>query len=62
VEPGHPFAIRRNGFGEVIAESMIGASGEVLGLRSDAMAKPGNPLAFILFNAPGAEQTQVYPE
>jgi predicted deacylase len=62
VEPGQPFAIQRNGFGEVVAEYVSGVSGEVLGLRSDAMAEPGNPLAFILFNAPGAEQTQVYPE
>jgi hypothetical protein len=37
-------------------------SGEILGLRSDAMAEPGNPLAFVLFNASGAEQAQVYPE
>ena len=33
-----------------------------LGLRSDAMAEPGNPIAFILFNAPGPEEVQVYPE
>jgi hypothetical protein len=37
-------------------------SGEILGLRSDAMAEPGNPLAFILFNAPAPEQAQAYPE
>ena len=41
---------------------MSGISGEVLGLRSDAMAEPGNPLAFILFNALGAQKAQVYPE
>jgi predicted deacylase len=62
VEPGQPVAIQRNGFGEVVAEYLSGVSGEILGLRSDAMAEPGNPLAFILFNAPAAEQVQVYPE
>jgi predicted deacylase len=62
VEPGQPFAIQRNGFSEVVAEYVSGVSGEVVGLRNDAMAEPGNPLAFILFSAPGAEQTQVYPE
>ncbi len=62
VEPGQPVAIQRNGFGEVVAEYVSGVSGEILGLRSDAMAEPGNPLAFILFSAPGADQPQVYPE
>jgi predicted deacylase len=62
VESGQKVAIQRNGFGEVVAEYASGVSGEILGLRSDAMAEPGNPLAFILFNAPGAEGAQVYPE
>jgi hypothetical protein len=26
------------------------------------MAEPGNPLAFVLFNAPEAKEAQVYPE
>jgi predicted deacylase len=62
VEPGQRVAIQRNGFGEVVAEYVSGVSGEILGLRSDAMAEPGNPLAFILFNAPAPEQVQSYPE
>lgn len=62
VEPGQKVAIQRNGFGEVVAEYASEVSGEVLGLRSDAMAEPGNPLAFILFSAPGAAEAQVYPE
>jgi predicted deacylase len=62
VEPGQKVALQRNGFGEVVAEYASEVSGEILGLRSDAMAEPGNPLAFVLFNAPGAEQAQVYPE
>jgi uncharacterized protein len=62
VEPGQRVAIQRDSFGEVVAEYDSGVSGEVLGLRSDAMAEPGNPLAFILFNAPAPAQPQVYPE
>ena len=62
VEPGQKVAIQRNGFGEVVAEYASDVSGEILGLRSDAMAEPGNPLVFILFNAPRAEEAQVYPE
>jgi predicted deacylase len=62
VEPGQKVALQRNAFGEVVAEYASDVSGEILGLRSDAMAEPGNPLAFILFNAPGAEAAQVYPE
>ena len=62
VEPGQKVALQRNAFGEVVAEYASEVSGEILGLRSDAMAEPGNPLAFVLFNAPGAEEAQVYPE
>ena len=62
VEPGQKVALQRNGFGEVVAEYASEVSGEILGLRSDAMAEPGNPLAFVLFNAPEAEEAQVYPE
>jgi predicted deacylase len=62
VEPGQKVALQRNAFGEVVAEYASDVSGEILGLRSDAMAEPGNPLAFILFNAPGAEEARVYPE
>jgi uncharacterized protein len=62
VEPGQKVALQRNGFGEVVAEYASEVSGEILGLRSDAMAEPGNPLAFVLFNAPEAKEAQVYPE
>jgi predicted deacylase len=62
VETGQKVAIQRNGFGAVVAEYTSGVSGKVLGLRSDAMAEPGNPLAFILFNAPEPEGGQAYPE
>ena len=62
VEAGQRIAIQRNGFGEVVGEDSSGVAGEVTGLRSDAMAEPGNPLAFILFNKPGPEDVQVYPE
>jgi predicted deacylase len=62
VEAGQRVAIQRNSFGEVVAEYASGVNGEVLGLRSDAMAEPGNPLAFILFNAPAPDEGQVYSE
>jgi predicted deacylase len=62
VEPGQRIAVQRNGFGEVVAEYASGVNGVVTGLRSDAMAEPGNPLAFILFNAPGLAETPSYPE
>jgi uncharacterized protein len=62
VEPGQKVAIQRDSFGEVVAEYESAVAGEVAGLRTDAIAEPGNPLAFILFNKPGAEDAQVYPE
>jgi predicted deacylase len=62
VQVGQRVAIQRNSFGEVVAEYRSGVDGEVLGLRSDAMAEPGNPLAFILFSAQDPEEGQVYPE
>ncbi len=61
VEAGQKLAIQRNSFGEVVASYTSSVAGEVAGLRSDAMAEPGNPLAFILFNkTPPDEDT--YPE
>ncbi|HSI40741.1 MAG TPA: succinylglutamate desuccinylase/aspartoacylase family protein [Xanthobacteraceae bacterium] len=62
VDAGQKVAIQRNSFGEVVAEYTSGVTGEVTGQRSDAMAEPGNPLAFILFHmaAPGGGET--YPE
>jgi hypothetical protein len=62
VEAGQQVAIQRNSFGEVVAEYTSGVSGEITGQRSDAMSEPGNPLVFILFNKPGPEDVQVYPE
>jgi hypothetical protein len=37
-------------------------SGEILGLRSDAMAEPGNPIAAIIFNQQTPESLQSYSE
>jgi predicted deacylase len=62
VEPGQKVAIQRDSFGEVIAEYRSGVAGEITGQRSDAMSESGNPLVFILFNKPGPQDAQVYPE
>jgi len=62
VEPGQQVAIQRNSFGEVVAKYASGVSGEVTGQRSDAMAEPGNPLVFILFNKTTAGGVETYPE
>ncbi|MEN0075012.1 MAG: succinylglutamate desuccinylase/aspartoacylase family protein [Paracraurococcus sp.] len=62
VEAGQAVAIQRNSFGEVVAEYASSVTGEVTGLRSDAMAEPGNPLAFILFNRPEPRDPASYPE
>ena len=62
VEAGQKVAIQRDSFGEVVAEYTSGVAGEITGQRSDVMSEPGNPLAFILFNKPGPEDVQVYPE
>lgn len=62
VEAGQKVALQRNSFGEVVAEYTSGVSGEITGLRSDAMSEPGNPLAFILFNQPRPSAPESYPE
>jgi uncharacterized protein len=62
VEAGQKIAVQRNSFGEVVAEYTSSVAGEITGQRSDAMSEPGNPLVFILFNKPGPENVQVYPE
>ncbi|MBN9322495.1 MAG: succinylglutamate desuccinylase/aspartoacylase family protein, partial [Delftia acidovorans] len=62
VEAGQKIAVQRNGFGEVVAEYASGVAGEVTGQRSDAMAEPGNPLAFILFHRGSADGADIYPE
>jgi len=62
VEVGKKVAVQRNSFGEAVAEYASGVAGEIAGLRSDAMAEPGNPLAFILFNQPEPKEAATYPE
>jgi uncharacterized protein len=62
VKAGQKVAIQRDSFGELVAEYTSGVAGEITGQRSDAMSEPGNPLVFILFNKPGPEDVQVYPE
>jgi uncharacterized protein len=62
VEAGQKVAIQRDSFGEMVAEYASGVAGAITGQRSDAMSEPGNPLVFILFNKPGPEDVQIYPE
>ena len=62
VEAGQKVAIQRDSFGEVVAEYASGVAGEITGQRSDVMSEPGNPLTFILFNKPGPEGGEIYPE
>jgi len=62
VEAGQKLAIQRNSFGEVIAEYTTSVAGEVTGQRSDAMAEPGNPLAFVLFHRATPDAVETYPE
>jgi predicted deacylase len=62
VDAGQKLAIQRNSFNEVVAEYVSGVSGEILGLRSDAMAEPGNPLVFVLFDKPATGEFGAYSE
>jgi predicted deacylase len=62
VAAGQKVAVQRDSFGEVVAEYASGVDGEITGQRSDAMAEPGNPLVFILFNKPGPDGVEAYPE
>jgi uncharacterized protein len=62
IEAGQKVAIQRNSFGEVVAEYTTSVTGEVTGQRSDAMAEPGNPLAFILFHNGTPDRGETYPE
>ncbi|WP_210483086.1 M14 family metallopeptidase [Microvirga antarctica] len=62
VNAGQRVAIQRNSFGEVVAEYASSVAGEVSGLRSDAMAEPGNPVAFILFHKEPPDGGESYPE
>ncbi|WP_029353234.1 succinylglutamate desuccinylase/aspartoacylase family protein [Bosea sp. 117] len=62
VQPGQKVAVQRDSFGAIVAEYTSGVAGEVTGLRSDAMAEPGDPLTFILFHRPTPEAGETYPE
>ncbi|WP_395697177.1 succinylglutamate desuccinylase/aspartoacylase family protein [Methylocella sp.] len=62
IEAGQKVAVQRNSFGEVVAEYTSGVAGVITGQRSDAMAEPGDPLAFILFNKATQEGVETYPE
>lgn len=62
VAAGQKVAVQRNGFGEVVAEYSSSVAGRVTGQRSDAMAEPGNPLAFILFQSALPDGSETYPE
>jgi hypothetical protein len=46
----------------VVAEYISGVTGEIAGRRSDAMAEPGNPLVFILFNKSKPDGAESYSE
>lgn len=61
VEAGQKLAIQRNSFGEVVADNTTSVAGAITGLRSDAMAEPGNPLAFILFHKAAPDGSESYP-
>lgn len=52
VAAGQTVAVQYDMFGTVVAEYTSTVDGEIGGLRSDATSEPGNPLMFILFNAP----------
>ena len=54
--------MQRNTFGEVVAEYTAPVAGEVAGLRTDATAEPGNPLAFFLYSDVTPIGAETYPE
>jgi hypothetical protein len=62
VSVGQYVAVQRNSFGDIIAEYRSGVAGEVAGLRSDATAEPGDPLAFILFDSGVRDVAEIYQE
>jgi predicted deacylase len=62
VEAGQKIAIQRNGFGEVVAEYTSPVAGEISGIRSDAIAQPGDNVAFVLFERPAQFSDEMYPE
>lgn len=62
VTAGQKVAIQRDNFGAVVAEYISPVAGEVAGRRSDAMAEPGDNLAFILVEKAGPEDDETYQE
>jgi predicted deacylase len=62
IEAGQKIAIQRNGFGEVVAEYTSPVSGEISGIRSDAIAQPGDNVAFVLFEKTAQLNDEMYPE
>jgi hypothetical protein len=62
VAAGQKVAVQRDSFGEIVAEYSSSVAGRVTGQRSDAMAEPGNPLAFILFQSALPDGSETYPE
>lgn len=51
VTAGQKVAIQRNAFGETVAEYTAIRGGEVGARRTDAMAEPGTPIVFLLFDS-----------
>jgi uncharacterized protein len=62
VDIGQNVAIQRDNFGEIVAEYTSGVTGEVVGRRTDATAKPGTPLVFIFYNNTPSENPVDYVE
>lgn len=62
VVAGQKVAIQRNSFGEVVADYTTSVAGEIAGQRSDALADPGDPLAFVLFQQTPQQGGDTYPE
>lgn len=54
VKAGQKIAVQRDMFGETVAEYNSPVNGKVAAFRTDATSDPGNILAFIMFNRPGA--------
>lgn len=62
VAAGQKVLIKRNTFGEVVAEYVSGVDGEVGAIRTDVTSEPGNVLMFILFNRAPSGGQGGYPE
>jgi uncharacterized protein len=53
VTPGHPLALQRNAFGDVVAEYCATVAGEVAVVARDALCEPGARVVQILYNRDG---------